>query len=218
MLVGRVAIATFFCVWAACGGGQSGSHKADLAKRYPLAALDDRALCDQLLARTEGDHGVIVDPTPALRRKVVVSDLHLGPGENDARYAGIEDFHAGAAWKAFLDEQAARGPSDLIIAGDFIEFWQIAAARGDLPAKDDVAQTGGPVLAADQAASVAELALVLDAHADVFAELGRWISRGDNRVVILAGNHDGELLWPKVQLAIARAIDPVDPVRLVFVD
>jgi UDP-2,3-diacylglucosamine pyrophosphatase LpxH len=216
-MVGRVALATILC--AGCSGGQSGSPKADLAARFPLAKLDDRALCDALLARTAAEHGVIVDPDPALRRKVIVSDLHLGPGETDARYAGIEDFHAGAEWKAFLDEQSARGPSDLIIAGDFIEFWQIAAARGDLPAKDDAVQTGsGPVLAADQTTSLAELELVLDAHPDVFDQLGRWIERGDHRVIILAGNHDGDLLWPKVQLAIARAIDPVDPVRLVFVD
>ena len=57
---------------------------------------------------------------------------------------------------------------------------------------------GAPVLAADQATSVAELELVLAAHADVFRELGRWIKRGDHRVIVLAGNHDGDLQWPKV--------------------
>jgi UDP-2,3-diacylglucosamine pyrophosphatase LpxH len=216
-MFGRLAVATFLVT--ACGGGQSGGRKADLAGRFPLAALDDRALCDRLLARAAADHAVIVDPEPALRRKVIVSDLHLGPGDREERYRGIEDFYAGPEWKAFLAEQAARGPSDLIIAGDFIDFWQIAAARGDLPAKDDAMQAGGgPVLAADQAASLAELEPVLAAHADVFTELGRWIARGDNRVIILAGNHDADLLWPKVQLAIARAIDPADPARLQFVD
>jgi UDP-2,3-diacylglucosamine pyrophosphatase LpxH len=207
---------------AACGGGAPATRapaRPDLAARYPLAALDDRALCDRLLARTAGEHAIVVDPEPALRRKVIVSDLHLGPGDGDPRFAGIEDFYAGAEWAAFLADHAARGPTDVVIAGDFIEFWQIATARGDLPDKDAAVQPGGaPVLAADQEASLAQLAPVLRAHADVFRELGAFLARGDHRVVILAGNHDADLQWPRVQLAIARAIDPVDPARLVFVD
>lgn len=205
---------------AACPSAQHHRPKPpDLADHYPLAALDDRALCDRLLARTAAEFAVTVDPEPAMRRKVVVSDLHLGPGTDDPRFAGIEDFYAGAQWRAFLAAQAERGPTDLIIAGDFIDFWQIAAARGDLPAKNDSVQvTGAPVLAADQATSLAELAPVLAAHADVFTALGQFLARGDHRVVILAGNHDADLLWPKVQLAIARAIAPREPARLVFVD
>jgi hypothetical protein len=78
---------------------------------------------------------------------------------------------------------------------------------------------------------------VIAAHRDVFRALGDLIARGDHRVVIVAGNHDADLLWPKVQLEIARAIAPVDrssaplrgaarpseagafdPARLLFVD
>lgn len=189
----------------------------DLATRFPLAALDDRALCDRLLARTAADHGVVVDPEPARRRKVIVSDLHLGPG--DHVFPGIEDFYAGDTWATFLADQAARGPTDLIIAGDFIDFWQLASARGDLPRRDGKVQPArGPVLASDQDGSLAALALVLAAHPDVFRQLGAFLGRGDHRVILLAGNHDADLLWPKVQLAIARAIAPVDPARLVFVD
>jgi len=36
-------------------------------------------------------------------------------------------------------------------------------------------------------------------------------------VIVLAGNHDADVLWPKVQLAIARVIAPTDPSRLIFV-
>ena len=62
-----------------------------LAARFPDAQLDDRALCDRLMARTAAD-AVFADPEPRNRRKVIVSDLHLGPGSADPRFSGIDDF------------------------------------------------------------------------------------------------------------------------------
>src|SRR5262245_52097374 len=131
----------------ACSGPPRAPVAADdpLAARFPLAGLDDRALCDRLLARTPADYAIAVDPEPAVRRKVIVSDLHLGPGTADPKYAGIEDFYSDAAWTAFLKTQTAAGPTDLIIAGDFIEFWQIASIDGALPRRDDRLQPDGPV-------------------------------------------------------------------------
>src|SRR6478735_1789267 len=130
-----------------------------LAARYPAAQLDDKALCDKLLARTAAD-AVFIDPEPRTRRKVIVSDLHLGPGTSDPRFAGIEDFYSEAEWTAFLDRQAAAGPTDLIIDGDFIEFWQIAAAMGALPKRSDARQPAeGTVLASDQRFAVTAIQL-----------------------------------------------------------
>jgi UDP-2,3-diacylglucosamine pyrophosphatase LpxH len=184
--------------------------------RFPDAQLDDKTLCDRLLARTAAD-ATFVDPEPRVRRKVIVSDIHLGPGSADPRFKGIEDFYSHAAWTAFLERQAAAGPTDLIINGDFIEFWQIAAALGVLPKRGDPLQpaTGG-VLAGDQRFAVAAIDLVLAAHRSVFIDLGKLLDGGDHRVIIVAGNHDADLLWPKVQLAIARAIKPRDPSHLIF--
>ena len=187
-----------------------------IAAHFPAAQLDDRTLCDRLLARTVGD-ATLVDAEPRLRRKVIVSDLHLGPGASDPRFTGIEDFYSEAAWTAFLARQAAAGPTDLIINGDFIEFWQIAAALGALPKRTDARQpAAGVVLGADQAFGVAAVELVIAAHRSVFTDLGKLLDGGDHRVIIVAGNHDADLLWPKVQLAIARAIQPRDPSRLLF--
>ena len=187
-----------------------------IAARFPNARLDDKALCDLLLARTAAD-AAFVDPEPRARRKVIVSDLHLGPGSGDPRFAGLEDFYSDAEWGAFLARQAAAGPTDLIINGDFIEFWQIAAALGALPKRTDPRQPAtGPVLAGDQGLAVGAIELVLAAHRSVFADLGKLLDGGDHRVIIVAGNHDADLLWPKVQLAIARAIKPRDPSRLIF--
>jgi UDP-2,3-diacylglucosamine pyrophosphatase LpxH len=212
-------------VLAACGGpsrsssGSGSNPRSDdaLAARFPLAQLDDRALCDQLLARAEADYQVTVDPEPRTRRKLIVSDLHLGPGTRDARFAGLEDFYSDREWSAFLDAERAAGTVDLIIAGDFIEFWQIATVLGALPKLEDRVQPVGSVLGADQAFAVEAVQLVIAAHPEVFSALGRLLDGGDNRVIVVAGNHDADLLWPKVQLAIARAIGARDPSRLMFV-
>jgi len=184
---------------------------------FPLARLGDRELCDRLLARRPDDYRVIVDRDPELRRTVIVSDLHIGPGTTDPRFTGIEDFYSDADWGAFLDQQTV--PTDLVIDGDFIEFWQIAAALHVLPTRDaSVQPAGGVTLAEDQEFGVAAAELVIAAHPTVFRDLGRLLARGDNRVIIIPGNHDADLLWPRVQERIARAIAPADPSRLVFVD
>ncbi len=216
----KLVFAAALCV--ACGSGRAPATAPDpgdaLAARFPDARLDDRALCDRLLARTAADYRVTIDPEPRLRRKVIVSDLHLGPGTSDPRFSGIEDFYSETAWTTFLERQAAVGPTDLIIDGDFIEFWQIAAALGVLPKRDSHVQPGtGTVLAEDQDFAVGAVQLVIAAHPTVFRDLGAWIARGDHRVIVIAGNHDADLLWPKVQLVVARAIAPADPTRLLFV-
>ncbi|HUJ61267.1 MAG TPA: hypothetical protein VLX92_22340 [Kofleriaceae bacterium] len=208
---------------AACGVGarEAAAPSGDdaLAARFPLARLGERALCDALLARSAEDYRITIDREPRSRRKVIVSDLHLGPGTTDPRFTGIEDFYSDADWTAFLAQQGAAGPTDLVIDGDFIEFWQIAAALGVLPRRDARVQPpAGTMLAEDQQFGTTAVALVIAAHPTVFRDLGRLLDSGDHRVIILAGNHDADLLWPKVQLAIARAIAPRDPSRLIFVE
>ncbi|HEX5062673.1 MAG TPA: hypothetical protein VFV99_25045, partial [Kofleriaceae bacterium] len=204
----------------ACGPrSRPAAPAADIAARFPLAKLDDTALCDALLARRAEDHAIITDAEPRARRKVVVSDLHLGPGTADPKLAFIEDFYADAEWRPFLEREGAKGPTDLIINGDFIEFWQLATAFGALPKLADPKQPPkGAVLGADQAFAVRAVERVIAAHPDVFRGLGHFLDSGDHRVIIIPGNHDADLLWPKVQLAVARAINPRDPSRLMFVD
>jgi UDP-2,3-diacylglucosamine pyrophosphatase LpxH len=148
---------------------------------------------------------------------VIVSDLHLGPGTRDTRFTGLEDFYSDTEWSEMLERERAAGTVDLIIAGDFIEFWQIATVLGALPKLDDRVQPSGPVLGADQAFAVTAIDLVIAAHPEVFRAIGRFVDGGDNRVIILAGNHDADLLWPKVQLAVARATGARELSRLVFV-
>ena len=204
----------------ACGHASPTARpdRPDIAARFPLAKLDDNTLCDRLLARHADDYAIAIDAEPRTRRKVIVSDLHLGPGTTDARFAGIEDFYADAEWSTFLARESAKGPTDLVINGDFIEFWQIATVLHALPRPNDPKQPPkGAVLGADQSFAVTAMDLVLRAHPTVFRAMGQFLD-GDNRVIIIAGNHDADLLWPKVQLAIARAVSPRDPDRLRFID
>ena len=210
-----------FVVVVGCSGSQKRAddvaRRDALADRFPLARLDDTALCDALMARRAEDYAITVDTETRTRRKVIVSDLHLGPGTTDARFAGLEDFYADTEWGVFLDAESKRGPTDLILNGDIVEFWQIATALGALPKPDDKVQPEAVVLGADQAFSLTAIELVIRAHPMVFRDIGRFLDSGDHRVIVVAGNHDADLLWPKVQLAFARAVGARDPSRLVFV-
>ncbi len=204
-----------FCivVGTACG---SQSRSSRFAAAFPLASVSESQLCDALTTRRNKTGPVFRDPEPKKRRKVIVSDLHLGPGTR-GKFAELEDFFFEQQWDRFLTSQQAQGPTDLIIAGDFIEFWQILGALDLLP-PEEATQPGTPLLAATQRASLKALELVLAAHAKVFTRLGKFLNHGDNRIVILPGNHDADLLWPRVQLRIAQAIAPNDINRLIFVD
>ena len=210
------------------GGGRTGApaaraRRVDRSDRGAVsrnAQLDERALCDLLLARTAAD-AAFVDSEPRARRKVIVSDLHLGPGgpAGDPRFTGLEDFYSDAEWGLFLARQAAAGPTDLIINGDFIEFWQIAAALGAIAQaqRSPPARGPAPCWARDQSfGGRRRSSWSSRPTASVFTDLGKLLDGGDHRVIIVAGNHDADLLWPKVQLAIARAIQPRDPSRLIF--
>jgi UDP-2,3-diacylglucosamine pyrophosphatase LpxH len=168
---------------------------------FPLAKVSEDQLCEALAHRNL----VWDDPEVRLRRKLLVSDMHLGPGEGSPIYSAIEDFTFDAPWTEFLATQATHAPTDLIIVGDFIEFWQIEAALGQPPGST-------------QSGAVAALEVAIAAHPDVFSAMSSFLSAGDHRVIFVPGNHDAELLWPAVQLRIAQEIQPTDMSRLVFVN
>jgi UDP-2,3-diacylglucosamine pyrophosphatase LpxH len=121
------------------------------------------------------------------RYHAVVSDLHFG--ERGAN----EDFVYGEDFRAFLDHVAASGQArggraELVIAGDFVDFLQIAPLRH------------GPWREAND-----KIARVAAAHRETFDALGRFAKEG-NRVVVLAGNHDIELSFREVQEAFTSLV------------
>lgn len=122
------------------------------------------------------------------RRRIVVSDLHMGGGDR------LDDFSDDAALIAFLDHYVGGGePTDLVLAGDSFELLQIR-----LPglADDDYSQ----------AAAAARLDAVLNAHAPVFAALARFVADPRQQVTVLIGNHDFELHYPAAKARLAAAL------------
>jgi len=115
-----------------------------------------------------------------IRYHTIVSDLHFG--EKGAQ----EDFVYGQDFRAFLDHtrregELRGGKSEVIIAGDFMDFLQIAPLRR------------GPWREAK-----IKIESVAKAHRETFDALAKFAKDG-HRIVILAGNHDIELSFREIQ-------------------
>ncbi len=126
-----------------------------------------------------------IDPE---RRRIVLSDIHLGGGDR------LDDFDEDAALIDFIDRYvAASEPTELILAGDTIEFLQVR-----LPGLDDDAYTNE--------AAATRLEAVVAAHPGVFAALARFIGEPRHQLTVLIGNHDFELHFPAAKAGFAHAL------------
>jgi UDP-2,3-diacylglucosamine pyrophosphatase LpxH len=147
--------------------------------------------------------------TASSRRTVLVSDLHFGVGRDaSGAWDAYEDFRWATEWDAFLRDLAATGrpATDLILNGDTFELWQSLAQDCRYADRD---------LGCSEAEALGRLQRVLTAHAPELAALGRFAGAGDNRVVIVPGNHDGALLFPRLAQAVVAAVPaPAGRVRV----
>jgi UDP-2,3-diacylglucosamine pyrophosphatase LpxH len=149
------------------------------------------------------------------RDLLLISDLHLG-SHLKPRLRG-ESVHLAAhineLLPRFLDHYIRDGgPWQLIINGDFFDFWNIevgpgSESSGELP----VAPKRGEQVA------IHRLHVALDAYPGVEDALVRFLSAGHG-IVFVAGNHDAELLYPGVRRALATRLEdgvereePIDP-------
>ncbi|MCA9714421.1 MAG: metallophosphoesterase [Myxococcales bacterium] len=146
------------------------------------------------------------------RDLLLISDLHLGShlkprlrGEYVHLAARIDE-----SLPRFLDHYIAEGgPWQLIVNGDFIDFWNIELVPGVDRARSK--KIRGAELA------VHRLHAALDAYPGVEDALIRFLSAGHG-IVFVAGNHDAELLYPEVRRALANRLEegvereePLDP-------
>ena len=129
---------------------------------------------------------------------LLISDLHLGShlkprmrGEEVHLASRIEE-----TFPRFMEHYLRGGRWQLVINGDFIDFWNI-----ELPEQRHV---DGERLA------VARLHAVLDAHPAVEDALGRFLAAG-NGIVFVTGNHDAELLYPGVRAALVDRLEGAIP-------
>lgn len=156
-------------------------------------------------AERAGTEAIWIAPPAGERSLAVISDLHAGIGRRpEGGWYASEDFRWEDELEAFLEALSARAGDrvDLLIAGDLLELWQPPA---------DIGCTG---VSADLGCTVDEMRAittrVLAAHPRLTAALRRFAARGQNRLVIIPGNHDSALLLAAVWQPLAAALGAAD--------
>ncbi len=136
---------------------------------------------------------------PGPRQVIVISDLHWGLGERaPGHFDPYEDARWADEWQRFLTtiDHTGGGATDLILNGDSFELWQ--SRRGDCENPD-------PEVGCSEAESLSRFHVVARAHDRELRALGTFASSGNNRVVVIPGNHDAALLFPSVAAAAVKA-------------
>jgi UDP-2,3-diacylglucosamine pyrophosphatase LpxH len=107
---------------------------------------------------------------------VFVSDSHIGGDP------GCDGFESAKELQALFEElRGSQGPVELILAGDFFDFLQIATV-------------------AHQQTDRAALTISRPEYRSLFASLKRFREAQGKRVIYLPGNHDAEAFWnPQIQ-------------------
>lgn len=124
----------------------------------------------------------------------IISDLHLCDGSR------VEDFRSAdeRSLVAFLFRLSRSPRAHLIINGDFIDFVQIQPRPH---------MWFNAVLDASEAESLEKLDRAIAAHGPVFDALGRFVASG-HQLRFHVGNHDIDLVWPRVQARLRERIAP----------
>jgi len=118
------------------------------------------------------------------KTRYIISDLHLGAGDY------LDDFDQDDSFLAFLDLVAKRRGSELVINGDFIDFVAVNLEKSSIRPFSRLGST--------EDESLAKLERVFEAHSDFFTSLRVFMEKG-HRVVLIPGNHDVDLFWPRVR-------------------
>ena len=142
------------------------------------------------------------------RRVVVLSDLHMGVGrDSSGAWHPSEDFRWATELELFLVALEAGGAgTDLILNGDTFELLQ---SREPDCAYEEA------TLGCTEPEALARLERVLAAHTREMTAFGAFARAGDNRLVVVPGDHDAALLFSSVGMRAVEALDaPVDRVML----
>lgn len=139
---------------------------------------------------------------------VIVSDLHLGVGRvresgTQGEWHAMEDFRWHAEFKEFVDAQQKMASDAgvglrLIIAGDFIELWQST--------EDDCFKGRTKDASCTEEEALLRFMRVARGHSDTLALIGSITNRVGNEVIIIPGNHDAALMFPKVADALLASL------------
>ena len=145
----------------------------------------------------------------ARKYKIVISDFHIGTGQSSGHLNPWESFGADDKFAEFLrfystdffeDEEV-----ELIINGDFYDFLQV---KVDGQFHDQVTER----------MAVQKIKACMDGHQRTHKALQEFVRTPHKRVTVLPGNHDFDLVFPKVQEAFRERLtgSKTDP-RVQFV-
>lgn len=159
---------------------------------------------------------------------LVASDLHLGQGRDPRtrNFPITENFFEGEAFRRWLGVHGRPGAASLLLLnGDVFDFLRVTAVprgeeeivrwqarlrelgrdvdRGTLTVNRTERRFG---LKTHDYRTVWKLGVMADGHRAFFAALAEWIS-GGNALLIVKGNHDVELHWPLVRLAVRDLLE-----------
>lgn len=140
---------------------------------------------------------------------LVFSDVHLGSDINELAPRGRhrpsnldDDLVALLDHYRVTASESASGLWHLVIAGDFIDFVGMLVADTSDPNLDVSGDAG---LGSAASMALRKLVRAVDRHPLVFEALGRFVA-AEHRLTFVVGNHDLELHWPVVQLALREAV------------
>lgn len=127
-----------------------------------------------------------------MKLTLLFSDTELGGGNRSDDFIEDDLFYR-TLFGLFKD--AKKQPTDLVFNGDTFDFVKCPLKDGSYPRHFT------------EKRSLEKFSLIKKAHPKYFRLLREFLKlREDNRVVFIYGNHDYDLVFPMVQVAIARAI------------
>lgn len=143
-----------------------------------------------------------------MRHLYAISDLHLGGAPDAPDAPGSQFCNAYPELAAFIDwiaspRSAPRGEVELVVNGDFIDYFAIDG--------DDGVRTW----TADESEAIARFERAHSRARVVFDALARFVAAG-HRLTLLIGNHDVELAMPKVRAHLLRLLGDRDRVRFIY--
>lgn len=141
--------------------------------------------------------------------KIVVSDLHLGAGTRPGEENPYEDFYQDERFEELLMHYSeglfAEMPVELIINGDFLDLLKV-------PYK------GQFVTEVTEEIALEKVRRCIRGHKKVFDALSSFVSKPNHKVTYIAGNHDLDIAFEKVQALIRARLgldDNSDAVKFV---
>ena len=135
-------------------------------------------------------------------RTIIISDLHVGAGALDDCDVTLESHLC----RFLRDGFSPTIPTELVINGDFLDFAQAPPWHGS---ELRSVSNKGTQLCFTEAQSVAKLENIFLAHPKIFDAIRHFLEGSPTRsVVIMPGNHDVDLFWPKVRKRFLTYLGP----------